>query len=76
LTFGVSASLTRTELRRPRFRFLSFEVKMCRKKACDRFTFPLAVFLKRLAAPLCVFNFGMKSPQKAVSSRQLSAKNR
>jgi len=32
---------------------------MCRRNECERFTFPVAVLLKRLAAPLCVFNFGM-----------------
>jgi hypothetical protein len=34
---------------------------MWRKNAFDRFTFPVPVFLKRLAAPLCVFSFGMIS---------------
>jgi hypothetical protein len=37
------------------------EVKMWRKNACRRFTFPFAVFLKRLAAPLWVFNFGINA---------------
>jgi hypothetical protein len=40
-----------------RFRFRDFVVRIWRAKAWPRFTFPDAVFLKRLAAPLCVFNF-------------------
>ena len=32
---------------------------MWRKNAFCRLIFPVPVFLKRLAAPLCVFNFGM-----------------
>src|SRR6202041_538466 len=32
---------------------------MCRRPECPRFTLPVAVFLKRLAAPLWVFNFGI-----------------
>ena len=31
-------------------------------KAWPRFTRPLPVFLKRLAAPLCVFSFGIVFP--------------
>src|SRR5208283_5174117 len=38
-----------------RFCLVPLEVRMWRWKACPRFTLPLAVFLKRLAAPLCVF---------------------
>jgi hypothetical protein len=43
---------------------------MWRKKACDRFTFPVAVFLKRLAAPLWVFSFGMIISSLAFSTQQ------
>src|SRR5258707_15757116 len=32
---------------------------MWRRPECPRFTLPEAVFLKRLAAPLCGFNFGI-----------------
>jgi hypothetical protein len=32
---------------------------MWRKNAFDLLIFPVPVFLKRLAAPLCVFSFGM-----------------
>src|ERR1700691_190857 len=32
---------------------------MWRRPECPRFTLPLAVFLKRLDAPLCDFNFGI-----------------
>src|SRR5579864_2686578 len=40
---------------------------MWRNLAWPRFTFPVAVNLKRLAAPLCVFNFGIV-PQKQLSA--------
>jgi hypothetical protein len=42
---------------------------MWRKNAFDRFTFPVAVFLKRFAAPLCVFNFGISFPYLAFSNQ-------
>src|SRR6201997_5114971 len=71
-TFGVSALLTSTLLRSLRLRFLSFDVRMCRRKACPRFTFPVAVFLKRLAAPLCVFNFGIKPQQLTFGIQHLA----
>ena len=32
---------------------------MWRRPECPRFTLPVAVFLKRLAAPLCDFSFGI-----------------
>ena len=62
LTLGVSASLTRTFPRSLRLRFFSFEVRICRRNECDRFTFPVAVFLKRFAAPLCVLSLGTFTP--------------
>src|ERR1700761_8074974 len=58
-TFGKSASETSTVPPRWRLVFFSFDVKMWRILVCPRSTLPLAVFLKRLAAPLCVFSLGM-----------------
>ena len=40
-----------------RLRLLGFDVKMWRPYACLPRTLPVAVILKRLAAPLWVFNF-------------------
>jgi hypothetical protein len=59
LIFGVSASLTKVELPNFFLRLCDFDVSMWRNPECPRFTFPLAVFLKRLAAPLCVLSFGI-----------------
>src|SRR5207302_3818478 len=72
-TFLRSPSLTRADDPSLRFRFVSFEVKMWRRCERPRFTLPVAVFLKRLAAPLCVFSFGI-IPQTQLSAlgRQLS----
>jgi len=42
-----------------RFRFLGFDVRIWRAPECPRITLPVAVNLKRLAAPLCVFNFSL-----------------
>src|SRR5579863_9877742 len=72
-TLARSPSLTKADLPSFRLFFLSFDVRMWRSFACPRFTFPVAVFLKRLEAPLCVFNFGI-NPQEQLSalSRQLS----
>src|SRR5450755_4894601 len=42
-----------------RLRLVAFEVRICRLNACPRLNLPDAVFLKRLAAPLCVFNLGI-----------------
>src|SRR5208283_4251196 len=72
LTFLRSASLTSTEFPSFFLRFLAFEVRMWRRNALWRFTFPVPVFLKRLAAPLCVFSLGIKiSSQFSVVSSQL-----
>jgi|ERR1700680_3785505 len=74
LIFGVSASLTSTECPSFFFRFFDFDVRMWRKCECPRITFPVAVFLKRFAAPLCVFNFGIfprRSYQLSAVSYQL-----
>src|SRR6202043_1338354 len=44
---------------------------MWRRCECPRFTLPVPVFLKRLAAPLCVFNFGIvPRNQPPVARRQ------
>src|SRR5450631_3125230 len=69
-TLRLSPSLTSAGDPRFRLRFLLFDVRMCRRCDRPRFTFPVPVTLKRLAAPLCVFNFGIKSSE---NSRQLSA---
>src|SRR6516162_8019981 len=42
-----------------RLRLVPFEVRMWRLKACPRLNLPVPVFLKRFAAPLCVFNLGI-----------------
>src|SRR5262252_6895971 len=42
-----------------RFRLRSLLVRMCALNALPRLNFPVAVFLKRLAAPRWLFNLGM-----------------
>src|SRR5437773_7975333 len=73
-TLRLSPSLTSAGDPRFRFRFLLFDVRMCRMCDRPRFTFPVPVNLKRLAAPLCVFSFGIKILRKQPSalSHQLS----
>src|SRR5208282_4589167 len=71
LTFLKSASLTSTEFPSFFLRFLAFEVRMWRRNALCRLIFPVPVFLKRLAAPLCVFSLGISSSQLSVVSSQL-----
>src|SRR5947209_20089553 len=56
---GSSALSTSVPRSRRRFVFFAFEVRIWRMNACPRFTRPLAVFLKRLEAPLWVFSFGI-----------------
>src|SRR6185503_13311337 len=56
-TEGVSASETRVDLRRPRFRPVAFLVRMCRFMEWPRFTFPVAVSLNRLTAPRLLLSF-------------------
>src|ERR1700744_725016 len=58
-TFGKSASETSTVPPRWRLVFFSFDVKMWRILVWPRSTLPVPVFLKRFAAPLCVFSLGM-----------------
>src|SRR5262252_7039329 len=55
-----SPSLTRVAVPSLRLRLFFFEVRMWRRNALLRFTLPVPVFLKRLAAPLCVFSFGIR----------------
>src|SRR5579863_6784993 len=66
-TLARSPSLTRPPCRSLRLRLVPLEVRMWRRCERPRFTFPVAVFLKRLAAPLWVFNFGISSSKSAVS---------
>src|SRR5580704_2219596 len=58
-TLRRSPSLTSVEVPSLRLRLCALEVSMWRRPECPRFTLPVAVFLKRLAAPLWVFNFGI-----------------
>src|SRR5258708_20982351 len=67
----LSPSLTSAGDPRFRLRFLLFDVRMCRRCDRPRFTFPVPVNLKRLAAPLCVFNFGIKVLRKQPSAFSL-----
>lgn len=53
---------TRVDFLKVLFLLVVFLVRMWLAKALLRFTFPLAVTEKRLAAPLCVFIFGIFSP--------------
>jgi hypothetical protein len=55
----MSALDTRSDLRSLRFRFLSFFVKIWDLNAFIRLSLPLAVLFMRLAAPRCVFIFGI-----------------
>src|SRR3954470_17594678 len=68
LILGSSALSTNVPRSRRRFVFLAFEVRIWRMNACPRFTRPLAVFLKRLAAPLWVFSFGIVPLQNKLKS--------
>ena len=53
------AGETMTDWPSLRLRFLAFEVRMWRAKACRRSTLPVAVILKRFCAPLWVFSFSL-----------------
>src|SRR5215510_12336127 len=55
--FGESAAPAMTALPSLLFRPAAFFVRMCRANEWWRLTLPVAVILKRLAAPLCVFSF-------------------
>ncbi len=56
------AECTRVDFLKVLFLLVVFFVRMWLAKALLLFTLPLAVTLKRLAAPLCVFIFGILSP--------------
>ena len=58
-TFFWSALSTMLSVSRWRLRLVALEVRMWRLKACPRLNLPVPVFLKRFAAPLCVFSLGM-----------------
>ena len=58
-TFFWSALSTNVSVSSWRLRLVIFEVRMWRLKACPRLNLPVPVFLKRFAAPLCVFSFGI-----------------
>src|SRR5437660_5736086 len=55
--FGESAAVAIVALPSLAFRPADFFVRIWRAKAWRRLTLPVAVILKRLAAPLCVFSF-------------------
>src|ERR1035438_10207130 len=61
LSLGTSALSSITSLSSWRLRLVPLEVRMWRLYACPRLILPVPVFLKRLAAPLCVFSFGIVS---------------
>src|SRR6185437_1025579 len=65
LTLGWSALSTMVYRSRRRFVFFVLDVRIWRMNACPRFTRPLAVFLKRFAAPLWVLSFGIVPLQTA-----------
>src|SRR5215470_4204223 len=56
-TFGESASVAMIALPSLLFRPAAFFVRMCRENEWRRLTLPVAVILKRFAAPLWVFSF-------------------
>ena len=85
---GAFAGETISALPNLRLRFLAFEVRMWRAKACRRSTLPVAVTLKRFCAPLWVFSFSLiflgfgnsilqilplTVPEPVVQGRQLQA---
>src|SRR5215471_16865162 len=57
--FAVSWGDTRVVPFSFRFRLRSLLVRMCALKALPRLNLPVAVFLKRLAAPRWLFSLGM-----------------
>src|SRR5579871_4180383 len=59
LILGSSALSTNVSRSRRRLVFFALEVRIWRMNACPRLTRPVPVFLKRLAAPLWVFSFGI-----------------
>src|SRR5882757_4085853 len=67
-TLGVSATETRTIPASLRLVLVAFDVRMWRILDWPRLNLPVPVFLKRLAAPECVFNFGIDDPRVAAVS--------
>ena len=59
MIFLASPGVTTFDPRFWRFDLVSLLVRMWRLKALARTTFPVPVFLKRFAAPLCVLSFGI-----------------
>src|SRR5215470_14918234 len=57
LTLAASAACTRVSFFRRRMRLAAFVPSRCRLPECMRSSLPVAVTLKRLAAPRCVFSF-------------------
>ena len=74
-TLARSPSLTNADFPSLRFRFLSLRRQDVTQVRCPRFTFPVPVFLKRLAAPLCVFNFGINPQLLAIGNQRLANTN-
>src|SRR5690349_8140564 len=70
LILGSSALSTNVSRSRRRLVFFALEVRIWRMNACPRFTRPLAVFLKRFAAPLWVLSFGIVPLQTIESPSQ------
>src|ERR1017187_5730748 len=64
-----SALSTITSLSSWRLRLVAFEVRMWRFIEWPRLIFPVAVFLKRFAAPLWVFIFGITSFHYNINAR-------
>src|SRR5262249_19955060 len=61
-SFAASAGATSVVPLSARFRFVVFELRMCCLNALLRRNFPRLVRLNRLAAPRCVFSFGISRP--------------
>src|SRR5690242_6027177 len=73
LILGSSALSTNVSRSRRRLVFFALEVRIWRMNACPRFTRPLAVFLKRLAAPLWILSFGIVPLQTIQSPSSVGA---
>jgi hypothetical protein len=52
-----------------RFVFGPYDVRMCRVFVCPRLILPVPVLLKRLAAPVWVFNLGIVFSLSAEASK-------
>src|SRR4029079_2405383 len=73
-SFGASTSATVVVPLRARFRFVVLLLRMCCLNALLRKNFPPLVRLKRLAAPRCVFSFGMSVAPGLVQRRWADAR--